>query len=215
MLSQMLRILISVVLFSLSFTGQAAELTLEQLRAKQSKLKSFESMTIDFVQTKIKPNQKNRKLTRKGQAVFKKPERFVWKLETPTKEYNLYDGKAFYTYHPDEKTAVKYSFTGPETYQLTQVVDLVLNFEALLKRYDLGKAEQVGDDIKVHLIPKTVGDVASIDLGFSEKNAHITFLKMTMANKLVLSHDFSNPVFTNVPDTAFDIPAGVKVSQGK
>jgi outer membrane lipoprotein-sorting protein len=214
MLSQMLKFLVSVALFALSFSAHATELTLEQLRAKQSKLKSFESMTIDFVQTKFKPTQK-RTLTRKGQAVFKKPERFVWKLETPTKEYNLYDGKDFYTYLPDDKTAVKYSITGPETYQLRQVVDLVLNFEALLKRYDLEKAEQVGDDIKVILKPKAVGDIASIDLGFSEKNAHITYLKMTMASKVVLAHDFSNPVFTDVPDSAFGIPAGVKVSETK
>jgi outer membrane lipoprotein-sorting protein len=209
----MLKILLSLVLFSVSFTAEAAELTLEQLRAKQAKLKSFESMTIDFVQTKTKSNGKT--LTRKGQAIFKKPERFFWKLETPIKEYNLYDGKSFYTYLPDEKSAVKYRFTGPQSYQLRQIVDLVLNFEALLKRYDLAKAEQLGDDIKVLLKPKTVGDVASIDLGFSEKNAHITYLKMTMADKLILAHNFSNPIFTNVPDTAFDIPVGVRVSETK
>jgi len=210
----MLRALLCATMFSLSLTGQAAELTLEQLRAKQAKLKSFDALTLDFVQSKFKPNQK-RTITRKGQAVFKKPDRFIWKLETPTRDYNLYDGKAFYTYLPDDKSAVKYSFTGPQSYQLRQVVDLVLNFEALLKRYDLVKAEQIGDDIKVELKPKTVGDIDSIDLGFSEKNSHIIYLKMTMANKLVLSHDFSNPVFKDVPDSAFSIPAGVRVTDSK
>lgn len=211
----MLRVLLAVIVFSLSFTGQAAELTLEQLRAKQAKLKAFDSLTLDFVQTKIKPGNKKRTLTRNGKAVLKKPDRFVWKLETPTRDYNLYDGKDFYTYSPDDKSAVKFSITGTQSYQLRQIVDLVMNFEALLKRYDLEKAEQNGDDIKVTLKPKVVGDVASIDLGFSEKSSHIVYLKMTMVDKLILSHDFSNPVFTNVPDSAFDIPAGVKVTSMK
>jgi outer membrane lipoprotein-sorting protein len=213
----MLRALFVLFLFFLSFNCQAAELTLDQLRAKQAKLKSFDGLTIDFIQTKFKPNQgpKGKTLTRKGQAILKKPDLFVWKLETPLKEYYQYDGKAFYTYSPDEKSAVKYSVTGPQSYQLRQIVDLVLNFEALLKRYDLEKAEQIGDDIKVLLKPKTTGEIFSIDLGFSEKKSHIVYLKMTMSNKLILSHDFSNPVFANVPNSAFEIPAGVKVTDSK
>jgi outer membrane lipoprotein-sorting protein len=210
----MFKSLLVLSLFFLSFSSQATELTLDQLRAKQAKLKSFDGLTIDFVQSKFKPTQ-GKTLTRKGQAILKKPDLFVWKLETPLKEYYQYDGKAFYTYSPDEKSAVKYSVTGPQSYQLRQIVDLVLNFEALLKRYDLEKAEQIGDDIKVLLKPKTSGEIVSIDLGFSEKKSHIVYLKMTMSNKLILSHDFSNPVFANVPNSAFDIPAGVKVTDSK
>jgi len=213
----MLKAFLSFILFSSALTSYATELTLEQLRAKQAKLKSFDDLTLDFVQTKFKPKQgrKGRTLTRMGQAVLKKPDRFIWKLETPSKEYNVYDGKNFYTYLPDEKSAVKFSITGPQSYQLRQIVDLVLNFEALLKRYDLAKAEQIGDDIKVVLTPKIVGEIVSIELGFSEKKSHIVFLKMMMSDNLVLSHDFSNPVFTKIPDATFVLPAGVKVTDSR
>lgn len=190
------------------------EITIEQLRAKQAKLKTFEVLSLDFVQMKKKPKH-NRTLKRLGKAIFAKPDRFVWRLETPLKEYKIYDGKDFYDYSPDEKAAVKYRPTGPQSYQLRQIVDLVLNFDSLLKRYELVKAEQDGDDIKVTLKPKTEGEVVSIELGFSEKKSHITFLKMVMSDKVELSHEFTNPSFTSINGNEFSIPSGVKITDSK
>lgn len=205
---------ILVFLIGLSTPSIAAEISLDQLRAKQAKLKSFDALTLDFVQLKKKPVQ-NRTLKRIGVAIFAKPDRFVWRLETPLKEYKIYDGKDYYDYSPDEKAAVKYRPTGPQSYQLRQIVDLVLNFDSLLKRYDLVKAEQDGDDIKVTLKPKTDGEVVSIELGFSEKKSHITFLNMILSNKTELSHEFTNPRFAPIKPNEFGIPAGVKITDSK
>lgn len=198
--------------------GFSADLSVDELKAKQLKLKTFDSLTLDFVQSRFLPASKGRKertTKRNGRALFAKPDRFVWKLETPVKEYKIFDGKNFYDYVPDEKSAVKHRPTGTQSYELRQIVDLVLDFDSLLKRYDLQRAWQEGDDIKVTLKPKTDGGLSSIDLEFSEKKGHITFLKMTLDNKTELSHEFTNPVFAPIKDSEFNIPAGVKVSDSK
>jgi outer membrane lipoprotein-sorting protein len=209
---------VAVLLWLVSHSGFATELSLEQLKVKQQKLKSVDFLAMDFVQSKFLPATRGRKARttkRNGSAQFAKPDRFVWKLETPFKEYKIYDGKDFYDYSPESKSAVKYRPTGPHSYELRQIVDLVMNFDSLLKRYDLANAQQDGDDIKVELKPKNEGELTSIDLRFSEKKAHITFLKMTLTNKAEVSHEFTNAVFTPIKDSEFSIPAGVKVTDSK
>lgn len=204
------RVLFLAATIAFSSSAFAAELSVSELKAKQQKLKTFDSMSLDFVQSKKKSN--GRIIKRQGKAIFAKPDRFVWKLETPMKEYKVFDGQNFYDYSPDTKSAVKYRPTGTHSYELRQMVDLVLNFDALLRRYDLISASQEGDLIKVSLKPKTEGDLKAIELDMSESKSYITHLKMILGDKTELSHDFTNPVFSSVKVSEFNIPAGVKIT---
>jgi outer membrane lipoprotein-sorting protein len=133
-------------------------------------------------------------------------------LQTPTKEFKIYDGKSFYDYSPDSNTAKRYAPSGAQSAELRQVIDLVLNFDTLLKRYDLVKAEEVGDLVKVQLRPKTAGDVVAIELHLAQKEEFISYLKMDLNNKNSLIHEFKNPSRAAIPGSAFELPAGVKIS---
>jgi outer membrane lipoprotein-sorting protein len=189
----------------------AKEISLEELRVIQGKMKSFDNLSVDFVQTSYTALRKKER-TRLGKALFAKPGKFKWMLETPIQEYKIYDGKDFFDYSPESKSAVRYSPTGPKAYELHQIVDLVLNFESLLKRYDLVKAEQEGDLVKVELHPKTDSDVTSVELHMATKQNFISFLKMTLKNKNYLAHDFKNPNQKPIPAEAFQLPKTVNVT---
>lgn len=186
------------------------DLTVDELRVIQGKIKSSEQLSVEFAQTSYK-KLRGKSTSRDGRAMFQKPSKFKWILEKPTQEM-IYDGKDFYEYDPTSKSAMRFSPTGPRAYDLTQVVDLVLNFDSLLKRYDLVKAEQDGDNVKIQLKPKADQDVTAVDLTLSVKESFMSYLKLTMKNGNSLAHEFKNPQRVALPADAFKMPKGVKVT---
>ena len=190
---------------------QAKDLSVEELRAFQAKMKSSDALTVDFVQTKYS-GLRGKSTRREGRAVFVKPNLFKWMLQTPSKEFKIYDGKSFYDYSPDTATAKRYAPNGAQAQELRQVIDLVLNVDTLLKRYELVKAEEAGDLIKIQLRPKTPGDLVGIELHFAQKEEFISYLKMDLNNKNSLIHEFRNPSRAAIPASAFAMPAGVKIT---
>ena len=189
----------------------AKDLSVEELRAAQSKMKSSDALTVDFVQTKYS-GLRGKSTRREGKALFVKPNLFKWMLQTPSKEFKIYDGKSFYDFSPDTATAKRYAPNGAQAQELRQVIDLVLNVDTLLKRYDLVKAEEVGDLIKIRLSPKSPGDLVGIELHFAKKEEFISYLKMDLNNKNSLIHEFKNPSRAAIPESAFGLPAGVKIT---
>jgi outer membrane lipoprotein-sorting protein len=204
------------MLFSAIAEGAVKELTVDELRKIQEDLKSYDALTVDFTQTTITAISKLRGKAdgrkREGKAVLAKPNRFKWMLETPTRDHKLYDGKFFYEIDPATSTAKRYSVTGPQAYEVRQIVDLVLNFNKLLQTYDLKKAEQDGDLVKIQLTPKTEQEITALELHLSTKDSYVTFLKWDLKNKSSLAHAFRNPNRGAIPDDAFDLPKGVKIT---
>lgn len=192
----------------------AAELTLAELRTIQEQMKSYDVLTVDFTQKTETPLSKVRGKAprREGHAVLTKPDRFKWMLETPTKDYKLYDGTYFYELDPDSNTAKRYSLTGPQSYEIRQVVDMVMNFDTLLRRYDLKKAERDGDVVNVYLTPKSVQEITEIQLHVSVKDSFVSYLKWETKAKTTMTLEFRNPVRKHVPDSFYVLPAGVKVT---
>lgn len=198
-------------------SGFAKELTLEEVKAMQSKVKGADTLAVDFVQTtqtRMAADRGKKPRSRDGKAVFAKPDKFKWMLETPTQEYKLYDGKDFFDYDPASQSAVKYSPTGPRAHDIRQVVDLVLNIDTLLKRYDLVKAEESEGVARIELKPKAASDVTGIELHMAAKDGFISYLKLEMANKTVLAHTFKNPTHPALGADAFALPKSVKVTEG-
>ncbi len=189
----------------------AKDLTIDELRAIQSKVKGTEQLSVDFVQESFS-KMRGKSVKRDGHALFQRPSKFKWMLEKPIQQSMIYDGKDFYEFNPESKSAMRYSPTGPRAYDLKQVVDLVLNFDSLLKRYDLVKAEQDGDNVKIRLKPKSEQDVTGVDLTLSVKDSLISYLKMTMKGGNYLAHDFKNPQRGALAADAFTLPKGVKVT---
>jgi len=200
-----------LLLFGVAFSASAKELKLDQLRALQSQMKSSDCLTVDFVQTNHTA-LRGRNIVRHGKAMFNKPDLFKWMLETPVQEYKIYDGKYFYDYNPTAKSAVRYAPTGSNARALKQVVDLVLNFDSLLKHYDLVRADETGDVVTVELKPKTETDITKVELHLSKKESFISYLKLDFHNKSSLTHEFKNPSRKILPEDTFVLPKGVKTT---
>ena len=189
----------------------AKSLTVDELRKMQSKMKAYDSLSVDFVQTRY-TDLRQKSTHREGRALFAKPNLFRWMLETPKREYKIFDGKSFYDYDPEGNTAKRFATNDQQSHELNQMIDLILNFDSLLKRYDVVKADEDGDLIKVHLKPKVAGDVSSIELHFAQKEQFVSYLKMVLKNKNSLTHEFKNPAHAAIPEATFALPKGVKAT---
>lgn len=207
-------LLLFLVFCGLSLQGTSAnakELSLDELRAIQASMKATNHLTVDFTQTNYKA-LRQRSHTREGKAQFSQPDKFKWMLGKPTIEYKIYDGKDFYDYNPSTNSALRYSPTGPRAYELRQIVDLVMNFDSLLKRYELVSAHKEGDLVKIKLTPKASGEITAIDLHLSVSQSYIPYLKMTMRGGNSLTHEFKNPNRQEIPAATYALPKGVKIS---
>jgi outer membrane lipoprotein-sorting protein len=187
------------------------ELTVDELRAIQGKMKSTDQLSVDFTQGNYQ-KLRNKEVKREGHAIFQKPNKFKWVLMKPVEQAVIFDGKDVYEYNAESKSASRFSPTGSHSYELKQIVDLVLNFDSLLKRYDLIKADQDGDIVKIQLKPKQAQDITDIDLSFSVKDSLITFLKLSLKNGNALSHDFRNAQRGALAADTFKLPKGVKIT---
>lgn len=206
-------VLAGLLLFAGANRAFAKELTQEEIRTLQSSIKASDSLRVDFEQKTYKAIR-GKTVTRRGYGAFMRPNKFKWVLAAPANEEIIYDGSYLYEYKPEAKQAARLSATGPKVHELNDLVDLVLNFDTLLKRYDLVKAEENGDEVSIDLKPKSVSDVTAVALKFSKKNSLITSLKMELRGGNSQTHEFSNPDRTALPGNTFTLPAGVKVSDG-
>ena len=88
-------------------------------------------------------------------------------------------------------------------------------FDSLLKRYDLVKATDEGQFVRIELKPKDEsGEIVGAELHYDKDQAFISYLRLNMKNKNHLTHEFSAPKRDAIAADFFDLPKGVKVSEG-
>lgn len=190
----------------------AATVTLDELRKIQGNVKNLNHLTVSFDQSQYRALRK-RERTSSGRARFSKPDKFYWALENPMQDAWVYDGKQLYNYSADLKSAVKYNLSGPKARSVTKIVDLVMNLDSLLKRYDMVEARREGDVVKVELAPKTKSDVTAVDLHISESQNYISYIKLYFpgGNHTVLN--FKSPNRSPIPASVYSLPKGVKITE--
>lgn len=202
----------STLLYSGASLASSDSLSEADLKAYQEKISGSDFLSVDFTQSRYTSlRQKIRKS--QGTARFSKPDKFRWRLETPIPDQWIFNGKTLYNYNPATKQAIKYS-TGGKADQLTEVVDLVMNFDTLLKRYSLESAKRVNDQIQVVLKPKGSTDITRVDLQIDEKKNYVSSLKMYLGNGNYTALDFLNPIRTKIDESEYSLPSGVTVTEG-
>jgi outer membrane lipoprotein-sorting protein len=205
---------ISAGSFLLSTPLAAKDLNMEDLKRIQEKVKGFDTLSVDFDQETYS-HLRGKSVKGVGKAVFVQPGKFRWQLLKPTADEWIFDGKTVVNYKPDEKLASRYASDGSKAREISQIADSVMNLDALLKRYDVIKATQDGDLVKVDLKPKTIGEITAMQLHLKPKEGFVSFLKLHYDNKNTLGVTFKNPSRQAVPASAFELPKGVKVTDIK
>jgi outer membrane lipoprotein-sorting protein len=199
----------------LSNTGFAAkDLSLEELKKAQAKIKSFDYLDVDFDLVAYGGLRKKESKS-VGHAAFSKPEKFRWQTLSPIADEWLFNGKDLINYKPTTKEAIRFNSTGATAGGLKQIIDIVMNFDSLLQRYDVKKATQAEDKIAVELTPKKSGDVASIDLTLALDKGFVSYVKIYYSNGNNSAFFFKNPKKDSIPQGFFDLPSGVKVKDGQ
>lgn len=191
-------------------TSAPIQLNIDQVRALQSNIKETEHLSVDFVQTRFTA-LRGKTIKRDGKAQFSRPNLFRWRLENPTKEL-IFDGKAFFEFDPTTQSAAKYAASGANARELSQIVDLVLNFDSLLKRYDLVSAEDLGTQVKILLKPKNEQEIKAVELHYNKTSDFVSYVALELANGNKLTHEFASPQRKAISSKTYTLPEGVKVT---
>jgi len=194
-------------------TLYAASITVEELRIIQSKLKTSDHLSVELRQTKTSATRPNKPVIAKGRAIFSKPDKFRWTVGDPINEETIFTGKEMIKVRPTENVGVRYPAGGSESQELRRVVDLVLNMEALLERYDVLTADKSGHKVSVSMKPKSAQDIAQVNFVLDTVENYISFLELEMSSKMKLAVEFSHPNFSKVPDAAYQVGKDVRITE--
>lgn len=203
-----------------SLNGLAAErpveeaLSTEELREVQVKLSGRKNLSVDFLQVRTSALRPTKPAKSSGKALFAKPARFRWELEKPQADVLIFDGKNLYSFKPGEKTATRFSTQGEKATEIREVIDFVMDLDALLKRYQIVRSVRVDKDIVLTLNPKQSGTVSVIDINVDSKSYYVRSLKMSFTNKNTSEFIFSNPSPGEISGASFDIPSAMKIVDG-
>ncbi|MBP6219120.1 MAG: outer membrane lipoprotein carrier protein LolA [Oligoflexales bacterium] len=187
-------------------------LKVEEIRQIQGKMKSYESLSVEFSQSVFK-NLRKKTVTSRGEAFFKRPDRFHWRLLSPKPEEWLYDGKDLVNYFPTKKEAVRYSANAAKGRNLRELVDMVLDFNKLLDHHKLVSAVKEPGRILVELAPVDSSEMTKIELVIDEAKNFVSSIKMHFRGGNVTTLSFSSPKFDKFSEAGFKVPEGIKYSQ--
>jgi len=201
---------VAIFLGTMSNLSQAKELTVDELKGIQSKLKLQEYLTVDFEQD-VYGSLRGRHRVSGGIAHFRKPQSFRWILIKPKRMEWIFDGKNLINYNPVKKIAKKYGVGNKQGVELRRIVDMVMNLDTLLARYNVKKIEKMDELVLVKIVPKKKGEIRYANLTIDLKKNYISGVKLFFRGQDHTTFTFSNPRPSNLGHGIFKTPPGVKV----
>lgn len=216
--SRFLCIVAMVAATSMAHLTVAADLveslSTEELRELQAKLNQRQTLSVRFTQTRTSRLRPKKPATSSGRAVFARPAKFRWEFEKPTADILLFDGRSLISFKPGEKTATRFNAEAERSREIKEVIDFVLDFDALLNRYSIKQALRDKSLIHLTLQPKSVGAISELKISIDGKSFFVTSIKMTFQNRNISEFKFLEPITKAVSADTFSVPAGVQVVDG-
>jgi outer membrane lipoprotein-sorting protein len=207
--------LVLAVLFFPGFTLFSAEsLSTEELRDLQLKLNARKELKLSFQQLRTSALRPLKPSKSKGNAVFSRPDRFRWEIESPQPDILVFDGKNLFNFKPGDTTATRYKTEGDRTREIKEVIDFVLDFDSLMKRYQLVESTKLANAVTLKLKPKTGSAISTVEIQVNTKSNYVQSLKMIFPNKNESSFEFSEPMPLKGDLTSFTPPAALKIVDG-
>ncbi len=189
-------------------------LSTEELRELQSKLNERQALTVKFTQTRVSSLRPKKPSASTGRAIFAKPAKFRWEFEKPAADVLLFDGRSLISYKPGDSTATKFSANADRAREIKEVIDFVLDFDALLSRYSIKEAVRTKDLITLSLKPKSSAAVKDLSIEIDAKSYFVSAIKMSFQNRNTTEFRFSEPSAAAIPPDAFSLPKGLRVVDG-
>lgn len=206
------KLLIACFLFG-SGVSFGKDVPKEKIAAVQNELKKNTYLTVDFeIDTFSALRQKHR--ISKGLAYFQKPGSFRWVYKEPHNTELIYDGNSLLSYIPNENRADRLRVSSGHGDDIRQIVNMVMNLEELLKRYDLEKAEMDDNYLNLVIAPKSNKkvDIYKGHLTIDTKNNFIEVVKLYTDKDNYKKYEFQNPRRNKIDPKIFALDSKVKVT---
>jgi|688.fasta_scaffold28114_2 outer membrane lipoprotein carrier protein len=197
-----------------ALAASAESLSTDELRELQGKLNQRQNLSVRFTQIRTSNLRPKKPSTSSGRAVFAKPAKFRWEFEKPSADILLFDGRSLISFKPGEKTATRFNSQAERAKEIKEVIDFVLDFDALLSRYSIKQAQKAQNEISLTLQPKSPGAISELKINIDGKSYFVSAIKMTFQNRNVSEFKFIEPTTGVVPMDAFSVPSGVQVLDG-
>lgn len=190
------------------------KLSLKEVWAYQKSMDTPPAMSFDFNE-ELYRNVRKKTIHKKGSVYAIKPDKFKWQVGS---NIWLYDGKDLLQYNKEEKYAVRYSSKLGKSKELRQLVDMITNFEALLKSYNFEGAFEKEKEIIIKLKPKGASEIEALEVTLSltmfskKKKTSMKKLVLFFADKNITRFKFSNRKEEKVELKRLSPPKGTKIT---
>jgi outer membrane lipoprotein-sorting protein len=186
-------------------------LSTEELRELQAKLNSRQNLSVRFTQIRTSSLRPKKPSRSSGKALFSKPAKFRWEMEKPQADVLIFNGADLLSFKPGDKTASRFKTEGERSKEVKEVIDFVLDFDALMRRYRLVESMRLNETIHLKLKPKVAGPISDISISVDGKDYFVKTVKMIFQNKNTSEFEFSSPSSGAVDSAAFSVPPGIKI----
>ena len=188
-------------------------LSSQEIKSIQEKLKAFEHLKVEFTQSTYRSLRKKTSLT-KGRAYFSRPDRFRWILDGPEHDEWIFDGHHLIHFIPERKEAVSYGSGARKGKELRQIVDMVLNFENLLKTFQIRSSSRKEGIASIILAPlKKSGEIRQADLTIDLGQDFIRVLKLEFRHGNHTILEFSQAERKSIRPDTYRLPKGIRISK--
>jgi len=189
-------------------------LSTEELRELQQKMNQRRELSVKFMQVRtsnLRPNKPSKSF---GKAIFAKPAKFRWEVEKPAADVLIFDGSSLLSYKPGEKTATRFKTEAERAREIKEVIDFVLDFDALMSRYNLIESSRQNQGISLRLKPKKTSPLSEISIEIDSKSYFVRLVKMIFQNNNTSEFQFSDPQAAQISPQSFAVPEGLKIVDG-
>jgi outer membrane lipoprotein carrier protein len=187
-----------VSLLFLVFTSLSSADVLDDLKAKQAKIRT---VSANFTQEK-KTKLLNKPIKAEGRFLYKQPDRIRWEYKGSMNMQVLFNGKDIWIYYPDLKEADK--LTGLSQYGSMMQFDVMT-----MSRDYVITAKKEKNILMLKFAPKVKGPISQIEMEIPEESSFPRIVKLFDQNNelttiifrdVKMNPDIQDSSFTFVPD---------------
>ena len=176
----------------------------KELRNLQSQFKSFNHLKVKFVQNTYRSLRK-RKTKSTGEALFSKPDKFRWMIQTPQESQWVFDGKSLSYFVKKTNQKSVYSANAGKGKELRQIVEMVMNVDTLLDKFKLINLQNKGQTVEVFLEPKINGEVKKAVVHLNSKSHIVEKLRLNFDHGNYSEIDFEFVHNKNITNKMYEV----------
>ena len=178
--------------------------------AKYQKQLSHDNDLTLFWQQKQYKSLRKRFTTTSGKGFFKRPNQFVWQMQTINQSW-VYNGSILYHIEHTDKQAIKYNLSQDRGIDFKRFINLITKFSELSKEYNIQSSQKTDNILSLHLVPKTSADLQLVKVKYDIAKKNIDEIRMNFYGGNYTLINFSNHTKKPLSSSIFTVPKGYNV----